>query len=52
MIKPKHLREGDIVTTISLSWGGAGELPYRYEIGKKQLQEIFKIKITETKHAL
>ncbi len=51
MIKPKKLKRGDKVATISLSWGGAGELPYRYEAGKKQLQETFDVEVVETKHA-
>lgn len=52
LIKPKLLRQGDTVATISLSWGGAGELLHRYEIGKKQLQEIFGLNVVETKNAL
>ena len=52
LIKPKVLKEGDKVATISLSWGGAGELPHRYEFGKKQLQEVFGLEVVETKNAL
>ena len=52
MIKPKKLSPGDKVATISLSWGGAGELPLRYAAGKKQLQETFDVEVVETKHAL
>lgn len=52
MIKPKKLRKGDKVATISLSWGGAGELRHRYEAGKKQLQQTFDLEVTETSHAL
>ena len=51
MIKPKKLKKGDKVATISLSWGGAGEIPYRYEVGKKQLQETFEVEVVETKNA-
>ena len=51
-IKPKPLKEGDTVAAISLSWGGAGTLPYRYEIGKRQFQDIFGVKVVETKNAL
>jgi muramoyltetrapeptide carboxypeptidase LdcA involved in peptidoglycan recycling len=50
--KSKLLRQGDTVATISLSWGGAGELLHRYEIGKRQLQDTFGLKVVETKHAL
>jgi len=52
MIKPKILKRGDKVATISLSWGGAGELPHRYQAGKKQLQDVFGLEVVETKHAL
>lgn len=52
LIKPKALKQGDKVATISLSWGGAGELLERYEYGKKQLQDIFGVEVVETKNAL
>jgi len=52
MIKPKKLKVGDCVATISLSWGGAGEFPERYKVGKKQMEEVFGLKVIETKHAL
>ncbi|MDP1724620.1 MAG: LD-carboxypeptidase [Alphaproteobacteria bacterium] len=50
--KPAKLRPGDTIAVITLSWGGAGALPYRYEIGKKRLEDIFGLKVVETKHAL
>lgn len=52
LLKPKKLSIGDKVATISLSWGGAGELPHRYQYGKKQLEDIFGLEVVETKHAL
>ena len=52
MIKPKKLRIGDKVACISLSWGGAGELPNRYIIGKKQIEKEFGLEVIETTHAL
>jgi len=52
MIKPKQLNKGDKVATISLSWGGAGDIPHRYEAGKKQIQSEFDLEVVETKHAL
>lgn len=52
LIKPKALKQGDKIATISLSWGGAGELLERYEFGKKQLQDIFGVEVLETKNAL
>lgn len=52
LVKPKALKPGDKVAVISLSWGGAGELPARYEQGKNQLQATFGLEVVETKHAL
>jgi muramoyltetrapeptide carboxypeptidase LdcA involved in peptidoglycan recycling len=52
MIKPNKLKRGDKVATITLSWGGAGDIPYRYEIGKKQIQENFGLEVVETTNAL
>lgn len=52
MIKAKKLRRGDKVAAISLSWGGAGAVPHRYEVGKQQLQEAFGLQVVETRHAL
>ncbi len=52
MIKPKMLHPGDRIAAISLSWGGAGKFPRRYEAGKRQLEEGFDVTVIETKHAL
>ncbi len=52
MIKPQKLKAGDKVATISLSWGGAGDIPHRYAAGKQQIEETFGLKVVETKHAL
>ena len=52
MIKPSKLNKGDTIATISLSWGGAGDLPHRYQIGKEQIEETFGLKVVETRHAL
>ena len=50
MIKPKILQRGDKVAAISLSWGGPGTFPHRYEIGKHQLQNDFGLNVVETPH--
>lgn len=50
--KPQKLSPGDKIATISLSWGGAGDLPHRYQYGKKQIEEVFGLEVVETKHAL
>ncbi len=42
MIKPPRFQPGDKVVTVSLSGGGPGTFPQRYEAGKQQLSpEIF-----------
>ncbi len=53
-IKPKKLVPGDQVATISLSWGGAGDcdIRWRYEEGKKRLEEEFGLKVVEMPHTL
>jgi muramoyltetrapeptide carboxypeptidase LdcA involved in peptidoglycan recycling len=52
LIKPKKLRPGDKVATFSLSWGGPGTVPYRYEAGKRQLQDEFGVDVVEMDHTL
>lgn len=52
LIKPKALKKGDIVATVSLSWGGASQFRPRYEQGKAQFEESFGVKIIEAPHAL
>ncbi len=52
MIKPRKLRAGDKVAAISLSWGGPGTFPHRYEAGKRQFEAEFGVQVVETRHAL
>jgi muramoyltetrapeptide carboxypeptidase LdcA involved in peptidoglycan recycling len=52
MIKPKKLKPGDQVAAITLSWGGPGTIPARYEAGKRQLEEQFGLKVVEMPNAL
>ncbi len=52
MLKPPKLNPGDKVAAITLSWGGAGLLPHRYEAGKRQLEDEFGLTVIETPHAL
>lgn len=52
LTKPKHLKAGDKVATVSLSWGGAGSIPARYEAGKRQLAETFGVTVVEMPHTL
>ena len=52
--KPIMLKRGDKVATISLSWGGAGDVDilWRYEVGKRRLQEDFGLQVVEMPHTL
>lgn len=52
MIKPKKLERGDKVATVSLSWGGPALFPDRYEAGKRQLQDEFRVNVVEMPHTL
>ena len=52
MIKPKALRPGSRIAAISLSWGGPGTIPDRYQIGKRQFEEEYGVTVLETEHAL
>jgi muramoyltetrapeptide carboxypeptidase LdcA involved in peptidoglycan recycling len=54
LIKPVKLQPGDKVATISLSWGGAGEedILWRYEVGKKRLQNEFGLEVVEMQNTL
>lgn len=52
LIKPKMLKENDCVATVSLSWGGAGLLPARYNHGKKQFEDSFGVKIIEMPNSM
>lgn len=54
LVKPKKLEFGDKVATVSLSWGGAGDksLLWRYELGKKRLQELWGFQVVEMDNTL
>lgn len=54
LIKPCHLKPGDKVATISLSWGGAGDsdILWRYNVGKKRLEEQFGLEVIEMPNTL
>ncbi len=54
LTKPTKLNRGDKVATISLSWGGAGDsdILWRYEVGKRRLQEEFGLEVRELENTL
>lgn len=41
-----------MVATVSLSWGGPGEIPQRYQAGKKQLEKEFDLTVEEMPNTL
>ncbi len=51
--KPKVLKNGDTVCTVSSSWGGAGDenLRFRYETGKQRLMDMG-LNVIEMPHTL
>jgi muramoyltetrapeptide carboxypeptidase LdcA involved in peptidoglycan recycling len=51
LIKPPKLNYKDTVAAITLSWGGPATFPYRFEVGKQRLEEIFGLRVIPTKHA-
>lgn len=53
-IKPNRLQKGDKIAAISLSWGGAGdkEILWRYNLGKKRLEEEFGLIVVEMENTL
>ena len=52
MIKPKRLRPGDRIATVTLSWGGPGSFPLQYQFGKRQLETAFGVEVVEMPHTL
>ena len=52
MIKPQVLKPGDRIAAVSLSWGGPGAIPNRYEAGKRQFEEEFGVELIATPNAL
>jgi len=52
LTKPSKLCSGDKVATVSLSWGGPGTFPHRYQAGKRQLEDEFGLTVVEMPHTL
>lgn len=52
--KPQHLKPGDKVAAVSLSWGAAGvpEIRWRYELGKRRMEKLFGLQVVEMPHTL
>ena len=52
ILKPGKLQPGDKVAAVSLSWGGPGVFPHRYQAGKRQLEGEFGVNVVEMPHTL
>jgi muramoyltetrapeptide carboxypeptidase LdcA involved in peptidoglycan recycling len=52
VIKPQKLQAGDKVAAVTLSWGGPGAFPHRYEAGKRQLEAEFDVRVVEMAHTM
>jgi muramoyltetrapeptide carboxypeptidase LdcA involved in peptidoglycan recycling len=52
LARPERLRRGDRVAAVTLSWGGPGAYPHRYEVGARQLSDAFGVEVVATEHAL
>lgn len=54
LIKPRKLKRGDKIATVSLSWGGAGdaEILWRYNQGKERLENEFGLVVVEMENTL
>lgn len=45
--RPARLRAGDRIAAVTVSWGGPGAFPHRYEAGKRQLEDAFGVEVVE-----
>ena len=52
LVRPRRIRRGDVVAVVSLSWGGPGAYPHRYEAGVRQLQAAFGVTARPAPNAL
>lgn len=52
LIKPERIMQGDNIASVSLSWGGAGEIPHRFEKGALMLEEMMGVNIVPAPHSL
>lgn len=54
LIIPKKLKENDVVATVSLSWGGAGDedILWRYHQGVRRLEEEFALRVRPMPNSL
>jgi len=49
LINPLKLNLGDKIAAVTLSWGGPGTFPYRFEVGKQRLEQQFGLSVIPSK---
>ncbi|AIE86880.1 S66 family peptidase [Fimbriimonas ginsengisoli] len=47
MLKPARLREGDAIAVLSPSWGGPSVFPHVFDLGLRNLESVFGLRIKE-----
>ena len=54
LIRPKALKEGDVVAAVSLSWGAAGapDIRWKYDFGKQRIESLLGLRVKEMPHTL
>lgn len=54
LIRPKALKKGDVVATVSLSWGAAGapDIRWKYDLGKQRIESLLGLRVKEMPHTL
>jgi muramoyltetrapeptide carboxypeptidase LdcA involved in peptidoglycan recycling len=50
LLRPPALAPGDRLAAVTLSWGGPGTFPSRYEAGVRQLETTFGVGVVEMAH--
>lgn len=50
LLRPPRLAPGDKLAAVTLSWGGPGTFPTRYEAGVQQLEATFGVSVVEMAH--
>src|SRR5476651_2481527 len=46
-LKPRRLSKGDTVAVLSPSWGGPSRFPHVFDMGLRNLESVFGLKIKE-----
>lgn len=54
LIRPKALKAGDTIATVSLSWGAAGSpnIRWKYDLGKERIESLLGLRVKEMPHTL